>query len=384
MGMIDKLKEFFQGTSTTTVREVQVFETYQSAGYNAISTISRCIDLILDTAATIDFKLMEDTDNVDVPVKFRAFEKLLETPDPDYGKFDFRRDSYKDLLFSGNCFLYNIGNQIQKLENVEFSDQNVPYTGEKPLEHNRLMHVRLLPEQGTRYGQSYFKRIDTELDLIDKMLAFSYNYFRNNGLPGAILETEDPLSKDQKERIIEEFINYYAMSRGNNSKPFVADRNLKFREIQHSLKDLQFQEGIGNIASRICGGLGVPEVLINSGNNANLSNNYKLFIFTTVYPLVLNMCSQLTLHLRKFYRNTGKYKVVPVLDNLPYLQEDMINRTNSTKTLVTTGILTINEGRTALKYPVSDNSLCDEHLIPQNITGAHFEPSPGVPSGGED
>ena len=378
MSLLDKLKQYFIRENTVIkYNEVQIYESF-NATYDAISTVSRCIDLICDSFAAMEYKIYQDTGQFDVPSKHRQFEKLLENPSSELGAYEFRRQSCSDLIFSGNSFLYNLGTEFQILHEVEYSPQNNPYLGDRRLETERLIHTRLLHDYTSKFGKSYLTRIEKELDLIATMLNFQKNHFKNNGIPGIILKSENPLSFKQKTKIMEEFMNMYSIMRGHSGKPFIADNSLSVDTIQHSFKDLQFNEGIENISERICAGLGVPSVLIKSGNNANISPNYKLFVYTTVYPFALNFASQLTRHLHQFYSKTEKLKVKPSLDNLVFLQDDKVKRNNAIKTLVTSGIVTINEAREMLHIPKSDDENADTLLIPANITGNHFEASPGA------
>jgi HK97 family phage portal protein len=393
MGLLSKLKSYFanplEEEQRKKVIEVQVSEAFSNT-YDAISVISRCVDLIVDTAATIDFKVVQDVGWFDVPAKHNQFEKILDNPSPFFGKFDFYRNVYRDLIFSGNAFPYNLGDQLQLLEKVSYvgDDTANPFImsqlGDTKLEENRLVHVRLLPEHSRVYGKSYLTRIDKELDLIATMLSFQKNMFRNGAIPGVILSSDNPLTLKQKERIAEEFLNMYSIIKGQAGKPFIADNNLQVETLQHSLKDLQFNEGVEDITKRITAALGVPDVLLTSGNNANILPNYKLFVFNTVYPLVLNFANNLTVHFHKFYRGTTGLKVVPNLERLPLLADDQLKISNSIKTLVTTGIITPNEARLRLHYLAHEDSRADDLMFPQNITGANFESSPGTSTTGEE
>jgi len=383
MGLLDRLKTYFvQDKTVIKYHETQIFESFTST-YESISVLSRCVDLIVDTAATIQFRIMEDIGDFNVPGKHKQFSKLLDNPTSDFGDYDFWRNVYRDLLFSGNAFLYNIGTEMQLLNEVGYTPDNSPTYGDKKLETQRLIHTRLLPDKDSQLGKPYLLRIEKELDLIAAMLSFQSKFFKNNGIPGVILSSENPLSLKQKERIAEEYLNMYSIMKGNAGKPFIADNNLKVEALQHSLKDLEFNSGVTDLSERICTGLGVPAVLLASGNNANITMNYKMFVFTTVYPLVLNVCANLTSHLHEFYNNTGKLKIVPNTETLPFLEDDYLNKVNSIKTLVTTGLLTINEGRTLLHYKKSDDEIADRLLPPANITGNLFEPSPGQQSNEE-
>ena len=98
MGLFSKLKSYFysplEEEQKKKIIEVQVSEAFTNT-YDAISVISRCIDLIVDTAATIDFKIVQDVGWFDVPAKHNQFEKVLDNPSPSFGKFDFYRNVYR-------------------------------------------------------------------------------------------------------------------------------------------------------------------------------------------------------------------------------------------------------------------------------------------------
>ena len=380
MSLIDKFKSYFIQENTIIKYQENQVNTAFSTTYDAISVIARCVDLIVNAACEVEYNIMEDTGPFNVLSKHRQFENLITDPSLEFGRNDFYRTVFRDLVFSGNSFVYNIGTELQILEDVNYAPGNRVSSGNQALDRDRLIHTRLLQEAGSRYGKSYLTRIDKELNLIASMLNFQKNMFANNAIPGIILSSENPLSKKQKDRIAEEFLDMYAIIKGNSSKPFVADNALDVKEITHNLKELEFNEGVNSISSRICAGLGIPEVLINSGNNANIMPNYRLFIFNTVAPLVNNFASEMTSHLHRFYNNTKKLKVVADYSVLPLLKDDVLKETNSIKGLVTAGVITPNEARTKLHYLKHKDPLADDLLFPANITGDLNNPSPGKPN----
>lgn len=371
MALSEMWKGYFNTTNITyNINESAANKAFSST-YDAISILARCIDLIIDTSASVDFIIVEDTELLTSRTRFSRFENLLAYPDSKTSELQFKKLIYRDLVFQGNAFIYNLGNQLQILENVEYSKDDKPLIAKDPLEENRLAHVRLLNEKSKQYGKSYITRISDEIALITKMLKFQSNYFGNNGFPGVILETDHPVSKRTKERLAEEFVNMFSIQRGLSGKPFVLDNSMKMRDIQKNFKDLQFLESITSLSKNIMAGLGVPEVLISAGNNANITPNVKLFIFLTIAPFVDAVASDLTRHLHNFYPGTKKLKIIGNYENLLILKDDFLKLSNSVKTLYTTGILNKNEVRLRLGYkPVEDG---DIFIEPQNITGSHFD-----------
>ena len=227
--IVDRVKGYFTINNVSYHLNEQAVTTAFSSTYDAISVLSRCTDMIINTAAATELIIVEDTGILNKRTSFSKFEKLLANPDPTMSELQFRKMIYRDLFFSGNTFIYNLGNALQILSSVEYSDDNKPSSGGIALDEDRLTHIRLLNESGYQYGRSYLTRIDNEIKLITKMLNFQSNYFSNNGFPGVILETDHPLAKRSKERLAEEFVNMFSIQKGVSGKPFVLDNSIKMR-----------------------------------------------------------------------------------------------------------------------------------------------------------
>jgi len=368
--LLNKWKGYFTNNNITYhINETAISKAFAST-YDSISVLARCIDLIVDTAASVDFIVVENLDLLTPRTTYSRFENLLAYPDSKTSEVQFKKLIYRDLVFQGNAFIYNLGNQLQILENVEYSPDDKPRIGSEPLDESRLVHVRLLNEKSRQYGKSYLTRISDEISLIASMLKFQSNYFGNNGFPGVILEADHPISKKTKERLAEEFVNMFSIQKGQSGKPFVLDNSMKMKDVQKNFRDLQFLESVSNLSKNIIAGLGIPEVLISSGNNANITPNVKLFIYLTIAPFVDNVASELTRHLHNFYPGTKRLKIVGNYENLNILKDDFLKVSNSVKTLYTTGILNKNEARQRLGYQAVDGG--DEFIEPQNITGSHY------------
>ena len=115
--------------------------------------------------------------------------------------------------------------------------------------------------------------------------------------------------------------------------------------------------------------IGVPYVLLKSGNNANIEANQKLFYLHTVLPIL----NQFTSAFQHFFN--GGVTIRPDRLSVPALQPD--NRTQAVyySTLVNTGIITPNEAREGLRFPKLENN--DTIRVPQNITGSATDATQG-------
>ena len=152
--------------------------------------------------------------------------------------------------------------------------------------------------------------------------------------------------------------------------PAILDGGLKIDPFSAvSFDKLDFENSIERIQMDMAKALGVPYVLLKSGNNANIDANQKLFYLQTILPMLSQFCSAFS-----HYFNNG-ITIRPDRLVVPALQPD--NRTQAVyySTLVNTGIITPNEAREGLRFPKMENN--DTIRIPQNITGSATDASQG-------
>jgi phage portal protein BeeE len=111
----------------------------------------------------------------------------------------------------------------------------------------------------------------------------------------------------------------------------------------------------------------VPPILLDSGNNANIRPNHRLYYLETILPIV-----------RKIGYACERYfgfKLVEDVHGVPALQPELRDQAAYYATLVNTGIMTPNEVRDAMNMePIEGH---DELRVPANITGSAVNPEEG-------
>jgi HK97 family phage portal protein len=202
------------------------------------------------------------------------------------------------------------------------------------------------------------------------MLRFQRQFFKNNAVPGFVLTTDSILSQRVKQRLLEAWRSTYTTIFDGARNPAILDGGLKIDEFStKSFEQLDFENSIERIQQDMAKALGVPYVLLKSGNNANIDANQKLFYLHTVVPMLTQFCSAFA----HFFNNGVTIR--PDRLKVPALQPD--NRTQAVyySTLVNTGIITPNEAREGLRFPKIENN--DTIRIPQNITGSATDSTQG-------
>ena len=130
-------------------------------------------------------------------------------------------------------------------------------------------------------------------------------------------------------------------------------------------RELDFKESIETYEGRVLSALGVPSILLSSGNNANISQNSKMFYQMTILPLI----ERVNAGLERFFG----YDIKPVLGGVSSLQPDLKELGSYYTSLVNSGIMTRNEVRTILRLPPSDSEIADELILPANIAGSNAQ-----------
>jgi HK97 family phage portal protein len=199
------------------------------------------------------------------------------------------------------------------------------------------------------------------------MQEFQKSFFDNGAVPGMVFTTENTLSTAAKEKTIQYWMQKYNPRTGAR-RPMIVDSGLKPVPLtQGNFKDLDFENSINQNNAKILNALGVPQVLFDGGNNANISPNLRLFYLETVLPIVRSFVSAVE-------RYFG-YDVEPITAGVSALQPELKDVSAYLTSLVNGGIITPNEARTELRYEKLTGS--DEIRVPANIAGSAVDPSKG-------
>ena len=136
---------------------------------------------------------------------------------------------------------------------------------------------------------------------------------------------------------------------------------------QVNFKELDFQESIKANEKVILEALGVPPILMDSGNNANIRPNHRLYYLETILPIV----RKVGYALERFFG----FELSEDVTGIPALQPELRDQAAYYATLVNTGIMSANEARVAMgKEPIDG---FDEPRVPVNLAGSAVNPEEG-------
>ena len=360
--------------------------------YREIEVIHRSVEMIIN--ACIEIPLIVEGSS---PAK-KVNRILNIKPNPFEDRVRLFRRAYLDFILDGNAFFYYDGADLYVLpandvevvpdERTFVSHYNYLVSNQQSsdlfgfnrgatkkseaiqFEPHEIIHVMAENDTSIFRGTSKLKPLLKLMELYHYMLKFQRQFFKNNAVPGFVLTTDSILSQRVKQRLLEAWRSTYTTIFDGARNPAILDGGLKIDEFStKSFEQLDFENSIERIQQDMAKALGVPYVLLKSGNNANIDANQKLFYLHTVVPMLTQFCSAFS----HFFNNGVTIR--PDRLKVPALQPD--NRTQAIyySTLVNTGIITPNEAREGLRFPKLENN--DTIRIPQNITGSATDPTQG-------
>ena len=364
----------YQGMAVESSREpTQSYEYY----YENIEIVNRGVNMIVDDVAEIPATVVGAlrTPGIVKGVKRARVELLLNVePNPFQDVSSFKRALITDYLLDGNIFIYYDGAHLYHLpaDKVRIHGDKDTFIekfsyNKTDFSPNEIIHVKDNSFYSIYRGVSRLKPALRTMQLMSNMRQFQDNFFKNGAVPGLVLKSPNTLSEKIKERMIQSWTVRYRPDSGGR-RPLILDGGIEIDSYTNTnFKDLDFQDAITKNEAIILKALGIPPIMMDSGNNANIRPNMRLYYLETVLPIVKKVNHALC-------RYFG-FMIKEDVSEVPALQPELRDAAGYYTALVNGGIITINEARDRLGYDLMDGQ--DDIRVPQNIAGSAANPSQG-------
>lgn len=348
--------------------------------YETIEIVNRAVNMIIDDSAEINYHI--GTEKVGFPIKGGVKRKTVDTllnyqPNPYQDLSSFRRNLLMDFILDGNMFIYYDGAHMYHLPAnkmvVHASEktyiEKYEFNGSVSYSPDEIIHIKDNNSQSIYRGASRLKPSLRTMKLMKSMRDFQDNFFKNGAVPGLVIESPDTLSPRLKERMKEDWKQQYKPQSGGRN-PMILDGGMKIASISEvSFKDLDFESSISSNEKVILKALGVPPVLVDSGNNANLRPNHRLYYLETVLPIIQKLASA--------YQAYFGFEIYEDVVGVPALQPELRDEAAYYSTLVNGGILTPDEARVAIGKEILPDGDGASIRVPANVAGSAADPSQG-------
>ena len=372
------ISENYPEENTTTINIYSVIDAYENVG-----VVGRGVDLIVDSTAPVGYDIKDTiTGGGQVSIRPDKLHTLINyKPNPYQSADEFKRHLILDFITEGNMFIYYDGRYLYHLpaHTVEVVSDKKTYIKEYVVGDVKYYpdEVIKISDQSTRSifrGDSRLKSSLNMINLLQSMYDFHTTLYNNNAIPGMVIKTPDVLSAKIKQRTVDQWSQQYRPKSGGK-RPMLLDGGMSLETLGDiHLRELDFNDSIKSYEESIIENIGIPPILLSSGNNANVTPNQKLFYHQTILPI----CDKIAAGFELFFG----YDIKPVLGDIIALQSDLKEKATYYSTLVNTGIMTPLEARDELRLAkLEDDSLC-QIRVPANIAGSALPGSPGTENEG--
>lgn len=348
--------------------------------YERIEVVNRAVNMIVDDASQIKYVVGDDPTGI-TPFakgvrKVQLNRLLNKEPNPFQDINSFKRALLLDFVIDGNIFIYWDGAHLYHMPASRMSVvmDKLTYvshytfdgTSEK-FKPEEIIHIKDNNYQTIYRGSSRLKPALATMNAILNMKKFQDNFFVNGATPGLILRTEEKLNDRHKAKLLNEWQSKYRPTSGGH-RPVILDGGLDVKAISEvNFRELEFKESIASHEESVLKALGIPPLLLDSGNNANIKPNHRIYYLETVLPIIEKITSA-------FERFFG-FEVYEDITYIHALRPELADEAAYYTTLVNGGVMSPAEARSKLGLPVIAGH--DALRIPANIAGSAVDPSQG-------
>ena len=369
---LNPIQQYF-GADVQSSREFTLsYEKY----YENLEVVNRGVNLIVDDAAEIP-SIVTPISHPGVVKNIRRskVETLLNRePNLFQDISSFKRNLITDYILDGNIFIYFDGAHIYHVPadqvSIHADSKNYieKYTyNEIEYSPSEMIHIKENSFHDMYRGVSRLKPAVRTMALMTSMRQFQDNFFKNGAVPGLVLKSPNTLSEKIKERMIQSWSARYRPDAGGR-RPLILDGGIEIDEISNvNFKELDFQDAILENEKIILKALGIPPIMLDSGNNANIRPNMRLYYLETVLPIV----RKINFALSRYFG----YEIKEDVTEIPALQPELRDQSQYYSALVNPGIISANEARDALGFEAIEGY--DDLRVPANIAGSAANPDEG-------
>ena len=347
--------------------------------YETLEVVNRGVNMVTDDAAEVPFRVgppIQGLNPIQKGVRRSRVSLLLnKEPNPFQDISTFKRNLILDYILDGNIFIYYDGVSLYHLPanytDIEPDKETyiAGYTFQRNIKYSpsEIIHIKENSFDSIYRGTSRLRAARRTMDQLTKMRSFQDNFFRNGAVPGLVIKSPSVISEKNKERMIQSWVMRYRPD-GGGKRPLILDGGMELDKISNvNFREMDFETSIESAEKELLKTLGIPPILLDSGNNANLRPNHRLYYLETILPILDKINSAL----ERFFG----YEIASDVSDIPALQPELRDAAAYYTSLVNAGILTPNEARAAINYDAQEGY--DEIRVPQNIAGSAANPSEG-------
>ena len=355
--------------------------------------VYKSVNYIIDAIIKIPFivKPIDEKDDSREAIKLvDQVNKVLNVrPNDNENRTDFITQSLVEFFVTGNVFFYVFKENIYLLKSdlvqVEYltADNGIlrkEYKlynnvvdhkfGNKPKQvfnHDEIIHIKDTSKVGEKKATSRLYYLRDSINEYINMRKYRSAFFKNSAIPTSYISTPNNLPPQKKKDMLIKWEESYGSGASKDRGTAILDNDAKLIPVGSSnFRELDYVKSIDSLQEKIASEIGVPEILLRSGNNSNISPNRKMFYQETVIPIIRLYCDAFA----HYYGNN--VTIDPDKFAIEVLQPELEDMGRYFTSAVNNGVITPNEGRVGMGYkPITEGEVdMDAIRVPENIAGS--------------
>ena len=314
-------------------------------------------------------------------------DKLEDSKSPIYNLVKFKPNYYQNkitffefimlsICTEGNSYVQivrnNSGTPVQLIcldpSNVTVVVNNnelfYQVDGGAVLDSSDMLHFKTITDDGVT-GLSPIDQCAKALNWGVSLEEFGATFFSNGAKPSSILQTERALSDTALQRLKTSFNSNYGKLKNSNST-IVLEEGLTFKPISISPEQAQFLSSRQFSIEEVARIFNVPPHMLKDLSKSSFNNiemQSQEFVTYTLMPYITRIEQEMNL---KLFRTNELGKTFVEFNVNGLLRGDVKSRTESYKTAITNGYMSINEVRQKENMNSIDGG--DKHFMQINMT----------------
>lgn len=367
----------------------QSFNALSREGYESVTTVYRCVNLVSKTAAAIMLGVFEDADDGSELIKDHSFTMLMRRPNPLQSRSAFIKYWCMSLLLGGRGFIW--ANVLDNGEIAEFwtippNDIDVQLgtifgTIEKftwswggnimELNPEHVLYTWFPNPRDFMQPMSPLQAAAQEVDLSNQGQQWNLSLLANYAKPPFVVtmdkDSEVTLTDDHVKDIKGALKGEYGGAPNAGRAPVFRIPGLQLIPFGWNPQDMDWLGGLSAQDVRIGNVYDVPPEFLGQKATYNNRKEAVLALYDqAVFPLIGLLADELT-----------NWRIIGLVDNqfidilrerIKVLQEEQDAVAKRVVSLVDSGIITRNEGRADLKKEPSTDPFADELTVTKEVS----------------
>lgn len=340
-----------------------------------LSAVYRAVELISNSIATLPIKILISDESGNNEAETHPLNYVFSDRNTDnlISKFTLFKLLVQSVLLRGNGFalIERKGDRVNSLRYLEPNDVQIVFDKvrntlyydvpliKKRVEPQDMLHFVMFSYDGIK-GLSVLQNAARSLSIAHASENAAKGFFDNGMMINGILKVQGPVNQRQREDLRAAWNETYT---ANGSGIAILQGNMDYQTIQLSAKESQMLESRQFSVTDIARFFGVSPILLGDLSAKTNLNTFEAlqndFLVHTLQPYIVMIENELNRKLLK----QSETNLSITLETNEILRIDKAAQSNYYSTLISSGVLSINEVRKEIGYNgIGEDG--DKHVIP--------------------